>query len=229
MYPARRPCAQLVDAEAVTAIQRQFKHLTRRGNFGPDDSPELTVSMCYEELKDRAGQKKEVRGLARPRLDLPSAAHPIMERPAWTCPRLPALLWKGSPGLALGCLPYYGRARLDLPSAACPIMEGLAWTCPRLSVEPTALPAGPHSSLCPRHPDLRCLTARRRQLSAGATSSDLDEKGNWKWNSFDEWRVNSWIPRVEVKGYEEGITTESQKNKANAGKMKLPVAMARLR
>ena len=49
---------ELVDGEAVLAIQRQFKHLTRRRIFRPDEQRELTTQMVYAELKERAEQGK---------------------------------------------------------------------------------------------------------------------------------------------------------------------------
>ena len=60
---------ELVDGEAVLAIQRQFKHLTRRRIFRPDEQRELTTQMVYEELKERAEQGKILSGDAS-RVDL---------------------------------------------------------------------------------------------------------------------------------------------------------------
>ena len=51
---------ELVDGEAVTAIQRQFKHLTRRKVFGPDEQRELTAQMVFEELRERANAGSDV-------------------------------------------------------------------------------------------------------------------------------------------------------------------------
>ena len=48
----------LVDSAAVSAILRQFKHLTRRGTFGKDEEPSLTMTLCYEEMTDRAKANK---------------------------------------------------------------------------------------------------------------------------------------------------------------------------
>jgi potassium channel subfamily K len=50
----------LVDPAAVAAITKQFKHLTRRGNFGDDSQRVLTTEMVYEELRSRVKEGKEV-------------------------------------------------------------------------------------------------------------------------------------------------------------------------
>ena len=76
LCPARpaRPCASicepkalpfavadgLVDPAAVAAITKQFKHLTRRGNFGDESQRVLTTEMVYEELRSRVKEGKEV-------------------------------------------------------------------------------------------------------------------------------------------------------------------------
>lgn len=51
---------ELVDEAAVVAIQRQFKYICRKGNFESDDDRKLTPELCYEELRERAMQGKEL-------------------------------------------------------------------------------------------------------------------------------------------------------------------------
>jgi len=51
---------KLVDEAAVNAIIRQYKHLTRNGNFAADEEPKLTRRLVYEGLRERVAADKQV-------------------------------------------------------------------------------------------------------------------------------------------------------------------------
>lgn len=117
----------LVDAEAVTTIQRQFKWITRRGKFGPNDQREVNSQMVFEEMRERASK---------------------------------------------------GKA-----------------------------------------------------LSAGAIEADLNPDGTFKWGTFEEWREESWEPRVHAKAAEQRRAlamaeagTPSKRATGRAGRPRLPAA-----
>ena len=50
----------LVDSDAVIEIRRQFRHLTRRGNFDRSEDRVLTTKMVYDEIRRRADAGREL-------------------------------------------------------------------------------------------------------------------------------------------------------------------------
>ena len=50
----------LVDSDDVIEIRRQFRHLTRRGNFDRNEDRVLTTRMVYDEIRRRADSGREL-------------------------------------------------------------------------------------------------------------------------------------------------------------------------
>jgi len=65
---------ELVDEAAVTVIKRQFRHLTRKGDFVSDEDRQLTARLIYEELAERSQQGKALSAGATARDLTPSGA-----------------------------------------------------------------------------------------------------------------------------------------------------------
>lgn len=65
----------LVDLAAISAIKRQFKHLTRRGHFALPEDRRLTPKLVYEELRERVTKEQPVSDGAH--------AHDITEEGDW--------------------------------------------------------------------------------------------------------------------------------------------------
>jgi len=58
---------KLVDEAAVIVIKRQFRHLTRRGNFVTDEDRQLSAQLVYEELVERSRAGKPLSASATER------------------------------------------------------------------------------------------------------------------------------------------------------------------
>lgn len=100
---------ELVDEAAVTVIKRQFRHLTRKGDFVSDEDRQLTARLIYEELAERSQQGKALSAGATARDLTPSGAFKWKSYEEWYALRgssLPPTLdadpgWPARPRVAL--------------------------------------------------------------------------------------------------------------------------------